>query len=385
MEWRRIAMTPLLFDPLQAPSDSWPPGNAVERRYIEAMARGGITRLIGNVRTRWLALRAGNRVFPMTVNDGEMNDSYVCLPHSAYILYALQELDLVDVGWTKPFLRLLIKGADRLLRAADINRIVHVDNWLLSTNLHGDWDGQDIGTIRRHLVSAYPAHIIAIRSVDPWSSPALLAAAKRDGWRLLPSRQIWVTEDLHLNWAKRNSTGNDRRQLRKSGLSIERLETLRPGDSKRIAELYYMLYVGKYSPLNPVFSPDWIEMTHRSGMLEYQVARDSEGVIQAVSGSFIRGRVLTPPVVGYDTTKPPADGLYRIASYFFSQTCAERGLRLNGSAGAADFKRNRGASGVIEYTVAYVAHLPFRRRVILRFLEFILSAAAVPIMKWKQL
>jgi hypothetical protein len=385
MEWGRFVMTPLLFDPMDAQSDAWPQGNAVEKRYIEGMARGGITRLIGNVRTRWLALRSENRVFPVTVNDGEMNDSYVCLPHSAYILYALQELDLVDVGWTKPFLRLLIKGADRLLRAADINRIVHVDNWLLSTNLHGDWDGQDIGAIRQYLVSAYPDHIIAIRSVDPWSAPKLLAAVKRDGWRLLPSRQIWVTDDLKLNWAKRNSTANDRRRLHKSGLSIEKLEILRPGDSERIAELYYMLYVGKYSPLNPVFSLDWVEMTHSSGMLEYEVARDFEGIIQAVSGSFVRGRVLTPPVVGYDTTKPATDGLYRIASYFFGQICAERGLRLNGSAGAAGFKRNRGASGVIEYTVAYVAHLPLRRRFILRFLEFILSSAAVPIMKWKQL
>jgi hypothetical protein len=378
-------MMPFLFDPLNVPLDAWPKGNKVERQYLMGVARAGVTNLVSNVRTRWLALRSEDRVFPVTVNDGEAGDSYVCLPHSAYILYALQELDIVDVGWTKPLLRMLIKGADRLLLCADINRIVHVDNWLLSTNLHGDWDGNDIGAIRQYLVSAYPTHIIAIRSVDPWSSPALLEATKTDGWRLLPSRQIWVTEDLHLNWAKRNSTRNDRRQLQKSGLSIEKLDVLRPGDSGRIAELYYMLYVGKYSPLNPVFSLGWIEMTHESRIMEYQVARDPDGVIQAVSGSFIRGSVLTPPVVGYDTTKPSSDGLYRIASYLFSQTTAERGLRLNGSAGAADFKRYRGAAGVIEYSTVYVAHLPLRRRGILRLLEFILTVAAVPVMKWKQL
>ena len=126
-------------------------------------------------------------------------------------------------------------------------------------------------------------------------------------------------------------------------------------------------------------------MTHRLGILEYQAARDPDGVIQAVSGLFIRDNVLTPPVVGYDTTKPAAEGLYRIASYLFSQTTAERGLRLNGSAGAAGFKRNRGAFGVIEYSAIYAAHLPFRRRATLRLLEFILTVIAVPVMKWKQL
>ena len=378
-------MTPLLFDPLNAPPDAWPKGNGAERRYLEGVARAGVTSLIPNVRTRWLALTTGGRVFPVTVNDGEVGDSHVCLPHSAYILYALQELDIVDVGRAKPLLRMLIRGADWLLRAADINHIVHVDNWLLSTNLHGDWDGNDIGAIRRCLASTYPNRIIAVRSVDSWSSPTLLEAAKRDGWRLLPSRQIWVTENLPLNWASRNSTGNDRRRLRKSGLSIDKLNVLRPGDSDRIAELYHMLYVGKYSPLNPVFSSAWIEMTHRLGILEYQAARDPDGVIQAVSGLFIRNNVLTPPVVGYDTTRPAAEGLYRIASYLFSQTTAERGLRLNGSAGAAGFKRNRGAFGVIEYSAIYAAHLPFRRRATLRLLEFILTVIAVPVMKWKQL
>ena len=384
MQWRHTDMKPHLFDPLNAPPDSWPKGNEVERSYLEGVARFGVTNLISNVRTKWLGLRSGNRVFPVTVNNDETGDSYVCLPHSAYILYALQELDIVDLGLAKPLLRILIKAADRLLQYADINRIVHVDNWLLSTNLHGDWDGHDIVAIRRHMVSAYPSHIIAIRSIDHWSSPALLEAVKKDGWRLLLSRQIWVTEDLHLNWAKRNSTNNDRRQLHKSGLSIEKLASLRSGDSERIAQLYHMLYVGKYSPLNPVFSASWIEMTHRSGMIEYEAARDQDGIIQAVSGSFIRGSVLTPPIVGYDTTKPSSDGLYRIASYLFSQTCAERFLRLNGSAGAAGFKRNRGATSVIEYTAMYIAHLPLHRRVSIKILEFLLTIIAAPIMKWKQ-
>ena len=173
---------PILFDPLHPPPGIWDGVPDAERSYIEQMAQAGVPAMVSNVRTVWRAIRSGGRVFPVTINDGEMGDSYVCLPHSAYILYGRQELDLVQVsGMMRAALRLVIAGADWLLRALSVNRIVHVDNWLLSTNLHGDWAGQDAPAIRTMLARAFPRHIIAIRSVDNWSCPALLASLKRDG------------------------------------------------------------------------------------------------------------------------------------------------------------------------------------------------------------
>lgn len=375
----------LLFDPLAPPAGAWPPGQEVERRYIEGLARAGVAAMVSNVRTQWLALRSGGRLFPVTVNSAEHGDSYVCLPHSAYALYARQELDIVDVGPLKPLLRVAIAAAERLLRALRINRIVHIDNWLLSTNLHGDWRGDDVGALRRVLAERFPSHLIAIRSVDPWSSPALDAALRADGWLMLPSRQIWVTDDLRRDWRPHHSSAEDRRKLRQSGLRIEDLPSLRPGDAERIAELYRLLYVGKYSPLNPIFTPAWIELTHRIGLLRYRVARDAAGVIRCVAGSFVRAGVLTPPVVGYDTARPQSEALYRIACVLFCEQAEQLGARLNGSAGAAHFKRVRGARGVIESTAVSIAHLSPWRRWTLQALAFVLWRLAVPVMRARQL
>ncbi|WP_204310158.1 hypothetical protein, partial [Enterobacter cloacae] len=75
-------------------------------------------------------------------------------------------------------------------------------------------------------------------------------------------------------------------------------------DAERIAELYHLLYVGKYSPLNPVFSAAWVLMTWRDGTLRYRGVRNADGTLLAVAGSLVRGNVLTPPVVGYDTVRP---------------------------------------------------------------------------------
>jgi len=333
------------------------------------------------VRTRWLALRSGDRVFPLTVNDGETGDSYVCLPHSAYVLYARQELDLVDTGALKPLLRALIAIFDKMLIVAGINRIVHVDNMLLSTNLHGGWAGEDVPAIRAALVALYPDHIIAIRSLDSWSCPNLLAACEADQWLPLASRQIWVTDDLARDWRPRNTSQNDRRMFANSGLVAEELDTMSDEDARRSAELYHMLYVGKYSPLNPVFTPAWIAMTHEEGILRYRGARDGEGRLMAVAGSLVRGGILTPPIVGYDTARPQQEGLYRIAAFLFSEVAEREELRLNGSAGAADFKRRRGAHGVIEYSALYVRHLSIWRRLALVLVAGLLDHAAVPMMR----
>lgn len=370
----------MLFDPLDPPADAWPEG-CDSRAYIEGIARGGVTAMVSNVATRWLALRSGTRVLPVTVNDGETGGSYVTLPHSAYALYARAELDLVDTGRMRPLLKPLIAVADRLMRWGRINRIVHVDNWLLSTNLHGGWDGADLPAIRALIVQRFPDHGVAIRSLDPWSCPALLDATRRDGWLLLPSRQIWVTGDLERDWMPRRTRKGDVELLETSGLTLDRFETMAEADAERIAELYHMLYIGKYSPLNPVFTPAYVRMTWAEKILTYRGLRDARGSLLAVAGSLVRGDILTPPVVGYDTHRPIEQGLYRFATLLFTRTAQELGVRLNGSAGAPQFKRNRGATGVIEYMAVHAAHLPWRRRAVFALMRWVLDRIAVPMMK----
>ncbi|MEO1220753.1 MAG: GNAT family N-acetyltransferase [Pseudomonadota bacterium] len=371
-------MSVTLFDPaVEAP----PNPSDKASNYLHSLASIGLGKLIPNVRTKLLGLRAGDRVLPVTVNDGAIGASYVSEPYSAYILYARREIELVGAGLEKWLFLPLIGIAALLLRLARINRIVHLDNWLLSTNLHGDWEGEDLADIRRLILDRFPDHILAIRSLDPWSSPRLLDCAVEDGWDLMPSRQIWVTSDMNAQWKPRHSVAEDRRVLRKSGLQVETLTAITREDAERIEELYAMLYLEKYSQLNPAFSADWIMETCRLGVIQYCCARDNKGVIQAISGTLQRGDVITAPVVGYDTTKPQSLGLYRIASLLFSEEAHEQGLRLNGSAGAASFKRYRGAQPEIEYSAFFTAHLPFVRRVILKGISSLLTRIAVPYMR----
>jgi hypothetical protein len=350
-------------------------------RIAAAFARTGTQAFIANATSRMMLVQSGPYALPVTVDDGGYGRSYVASPHSAYVLYAREEMDIVGLTKGRRLANMALGGLDALLRMARINRAVHVDNWLLSTNLHGDWNGAGLADIRRLLAGRFPTHFLILRSLDEWSCPLLLQAVRDDGWMLLPARQIWVVDDLACDWRPRNNFDNDRRALAQSGLTIEDGGQFNASDRTRIAELYHMLYVQKYSPLNPIFTPAFIALTQTAGMLQYRVARDAAGRIMAVAGMLARGKVMTPPVVGYDITCPRAEALYRIASFMFSQWAMERGLRLHGSAGAADFKRRRGAHGIIEYMAVHAGHLDIGRRAVVRLLASQLERFVVPMMR----
>lgn len=350
-------------------------------RTMAAFAANGANRMIRNAGSQAMLLRHGDWRLPVTVETGEFGHTYVASPHSAYVLYARDEIDIVKLKAGRTLAKGVLGLMDALFRGIGLNRTVHLDNWMLSTNLHGDWKGEGLPAMRAALVERFEDHFLILRSLDPWSCPDLLEAARADGWVLMPSRQIWVTGDLRRDWKKRNSAQNDRRALNKSGLTVEEPTEIAPTDAERIADLYHQLYIGRYSALNPVFTPHFVQESARLGLLDWRLARAIDGTIMAASGMRVAGGVGTVPLLGYDLSRPRSEALYPIASYLASHWAMERGLRFNGSAGAAHFKQLRGATGQIEYMAVYAGHLSRSRRAGLAFLARSLNALMVPMLQ----
>jgi hypothetical protein len=350
-------------------------------RYIAALVAGGVPGFITNASSRPMLLLSNGRALPLTVDDGGYGRTYVASPHSAFVLYAREETYLIDSRAGRAVARALLRPIDWLLRRANINRAVHIDNWLLSTNLHHGWNGEDLPAVRKLLAPRFPTHLLIVRSLDCWSSPALLAAARDDGWILVPTRQIWVVDDLAREWRPRNNTANDRRALAASGLTVEDPGPFSAADADRVAKLYRLLYVGRHSQLNPQFTADFVLLTQRIGLVAYRIARNASGEIMAFAGMVASDGMMTPPLVGYDTARPRKEALYRIASWIYTDWAMARGFRLHGSAGAADFKRRRGARGEIEYMAIQAGHLSAARRSVIRVLAAMIERFVVPLMR----
>ena len=121
-------------------------GVAYVRDCIDALG----TKAIRNVRTEMQVLDTGRHTFPVSVNTGDERpeNSYVVSPLTAYSGYARDELERNDVGWFAPPLRFLTDVSGAWLSAARIDRLVQVNNWLLSTNIYPpDWSGDDLEPI----------------------------------------------------------------------------------------------------------------------------------------------------------------------------------------------------------------------------------------------
>jgi hypothetical protein len=359
--------------------------NAVASAYVDGLNAHGIPALVRNLVTRIETRQVGERLLAMTVNRSEPTDTYVCSPHTAFVRYLSEEISTLPVRAAHAPLRLLVSGFDKLLRAARVDDIVHLNNWLLSTNLTGGLAIPDVPRPTRSLAEEFPDAILAIRSLNEWANGELIRSLVAGGWQLIPSRQVWVIDDFSRDWSGRRDTKRDCALAGTTPLRREELQEMNDADAARISELYGLLYLQKYSRLNPDYSPGFIKLTHRIGMIRYIAFRDADGTIQSVAGCFRLGDEVTTPIVGYDTARPAEEGLYRLATWAIFDYARREGLRLNLSSGAAGFKKNRGARPQIEYSAIHVGHLSRPRRLAIGALRQALNGLAVPMMRRYQL
>ncbi|WP_252089711.1 hypothetical protein [Pseudomonas sp. MWU13-3659] len=360
------------------------PDDSSARQYVRSCAGGA---LIGNVSTALALLDTGSQQFPVSINHGNdpAGNCYVVSPQTAYSGYAREELQRLRRPWLAWPLKYLTQAVDKLLSAAQVDRLVQVNNWLLSTNLYPpDWDGADLPAITALLRRTFPDHGFGFRSLNDFSNPALRLRLQKLGYLAIPSRQVYLFDGRagdQSAFLRHHNTRLDATLLRRSPYTVVPGEALADADFTRIEQLYNLLYLEKYSTLNPHYSAAWLQRGHREGWLQLRALRSPEGRIDGALGWFANSALLSTPIVGYDTALPQRAGLYRQLTRLCLQEAVNRRQVLNFSSGAAAFKRLRGGQPQIEYSLVYVAHLPFGRRLVWRVLAVLLQRLGVPLMR----
>ncbi|RME98796.1 MAG: GNAT family N-acetyltransferase [Chloroflexi bacterium] len=348
------------------------------RRYLPPLMERGPAALIPNVRADLQLVQVDNRLLPVTVTRPHPANSYVCSPFNHYFAYGLQELDRLDNPALAAALRLLLAPAVWAYRRSHFDRAVLVNNWLLSTNLYPPLSAEQTQAVTQFLAASFPDCPVIWRSVDELGNPALAAHLQRQGCRMVFSRQIYYQNPA------------DPALWRKKQLKIERslarrtayrwANVLTPADAPRVATLYRKLYIEKYSTFNPQFSPEFFRLALENSAFEIRALLKA-GDIDAVLGYYAFNGVMTQPVFGYDTGLPQKLGLYRLLSLRVLEEGRARGLRINASGGAGQFKRLRGGRPALEYNAVYMRHLPAGRRVPWLLLKRLLDGVAVPLIQ----
>jgi hypothetical protein len=117
--------------------------------------------------TRAYVALAGDAVVPLVVNDGEVDDCYLVSPRAHYILYMIDEMRKIEPRWLSSTLQKALAGVGAAVTAGGLNRIVSIDNWLLTTSPINPVTIDELRTLTRGLQSAFPTHALVYRCIDP--------------------------------------------------------------------------------------------------------------------------------------------------------------------------------------------------------------------------
>src|SRR5690606_8483777 len=126
----------------------------------------------------------------------------------------------------------------------------------------------------------------------------------------------------------------------------------------RVADLYHLLYVDKWSAHNPRYTRPYVRHALGEGLLPGQALVDRDGRVDGAYGAWIRAGVFYVPIIGYDTGLPRALGLYRMLTALMAEDARRRGALVHNSAGVSQFKQRRGATPVLEHSLVFDGHLP---------------------------
>lgn len=345
---------------------------------FQALWDRGSRALAGNLRAEVALCDVGGTLVPVTLaNAADRPNCYLCCPSVAYIDYGIEETrHFTDAPLLKSVLTGLLRAAAPLLRASGLDHQAQVNNWLLATNPPPP-DG--IIAAMTALQGQHPDRAIVLRSLNDRTDAALLRDLAQAGAVLIPARQVWIWQADPARRPPRDCR-RDAALLRDGRFARCDGAMFTPDQFDTAADLYARLYLQKYTPLNPQYTPAFLQGMVQAGVLRL-TGLLQDGHMLGVVGTVRLGGMLTAPVVGYRTDLPQELGLYRRLLALAMAEAQAAGLPFHMSAGAASFKRNRGAQPAIEYSAVLVSHLPMRNRLATAALAGVLNRIGVPVMR----
>jgi len=358
----------------------WPdtPDGKYAQSYLLPFFQNDPSTYISNIHNTTLMLaKIGEVLLPISISDFHPQNTYTVSPYSHYVTYGgFEEIERLGNPAAEAVIRAILRPIGWWFRRAEFDRVVYINNWLLSTNLYPALQAEQIEALAWMLPSLFPDRPVIFRSLDRYRKLHLIDALERCGYRMVVSRQVWYIDPEAARQKKQFKV--DMSVFKKSQYEIVDGKALTDAEIDRAVELYNLLYIQKYSHFNPQFTPAFIRLARDCDLLTLRMLR-LDGRFDAVMGYFVRNGVMTQPFFGYDTTLPQKIGLYRLLTMVTLLEGMEHGLMVHASAGVGPFKKLRGGMPVIEYNAVYDRHLPLGRRLPWSVLKVLSDKIAIPV------
>jgi hypothetical protein len=351
------------------------PDGEYARLYLLPIIRDGAQKYIANVyNTELMAVKVGETIIPITVSDFHPDNTYTVSPYSHYVSYGgFEEVHRLENPPIEALIKFVMRPVAWYFRRTELDKVVYVNNWLLSTNLYPSVNSDQLSALCEALPKWFPDRAIIFRSLDRIRSPHICDHLSAHDYDLVLSRQVWFMEPAEA--MKFRQFKEDLRLIKRNG--HVRSEELSDDELARGVDLYNQLYLKKYSYYNPQFTVDFLRLARDEKILNLRMLR-KDGVLNAIMGYFVRNGAMTQPLFGYDTSLPQETALYRHLTAVTLQEGLEKKLLVHASGGVGKFKKGRSGKRVIEYNAVFTKHLPRYRQTPWKLIQRI-GELAIPV------
>ncbi|MEM6807268.1 MAG: hypothetical protein AAF696_38050, partial [Bacteroidota bacterium] len=224
------------------------------RNLFALLIEKGSLHFIKNVKNEIGILAIENRLYPIVVGSREKIPyrSYVASLYSQYVSYGKREIEL---EFRQPFLRFLGKALLTAIAKAfsfsNLDEVVFVNNWLLSTNLYPkEIPPKHLRLLQSFLKEKFPNKAICFRSLNPLLNQKLIEDVQGLGFEKVFSRKVFLASTKTPRaYRKKRNFEHDLKLWKKSQDLLEWSKLTQPSEYelKRIQALYQELYLGKYA------------------------------------------------------------------------------------------------------------------------------------------
>lgn len=353
------------------------------KKIWSAVMKNGARHYIKNVDCETKLLTDGDLFLPVVIPNPKYPNSYICSPYGQYVDYGYREVD-IELG-ERPLVNALSKSAIKVFEKCaprkHFDKVVFVNNWLVSTNLYPKQiSAEQFTKITQLLTKKYPNRAIVFRSISTVLNRDLIPKMEKVGYEKVLSRQIYIVDPKEGIYKKKSAFKKDvKLQRKRTTYQWKGVEDYNEKIWKEVKQLYDQLYIQKYSKINPQFTSAFFRESIQEHWLRYSFLK-KEDQIHACLGYLHRNGIMTTPVIGYDFNLPQKEGMYRLIALRITQEGLRNQLIIHRSSGASHFKKLRGAQASSEYNLVYTKHLSKARKLAWQILQKMTKYIATPIL-----
>lgn len=354
--------------------------------FLETMLAKKSNFFVENTHQEVQLLQIDAHVLPLVIAEKyQAQTTYLSSTLSQYFDLAKEEI-LMELKGRRSLRAviapLVLNVMKNIFKGMGFEKVVFVNNFLLSTNLYPALSETHIKESLHLLKKTFPKHAIVFRSVNETTDATLLQTLCSQGAKPIISRPILMLDPKEQTFQKKRMFKMDEKLWKKNKTYYWTSEhDLSSEEVARVRKLYEALYREKYSIYNPAYKESLIKVWLASDFMEFKFLRDKDAQIVGVTAFLKQNGILTTPFIGYDQNIPLEEGLYRFLNLKLMEESIQQGLILNMSSGAAHFKRLRGGTTFLEYNVAFFQHLPWYRQLPWKIYHQLSERFAIPTIK----